>query len=281
MKNKSFWGILLFVGMFLVAGVGFMGCEKNNGPSGGGGSSSDGNGGGGSTLVNDSLEHCWELIISYTYEGKAYKDTAYAWATQKEILREDSAAKAEGVTMTYKLSTAQTEGECDAMNMDPNSERCWEITYKYKGENQSYTEYAWTTLKEVQEWQKEAAKSGMTMTYKANYDAYDEDACEDLNSSGPIDPEPSVPAVYIKHPWGTGLDASWSWEKMDYDSYDEYYYYVGDWGGVGANINSEPSDAGATWFSANSIYGASDLYVGQMARFVYYASDGTLYVYAY
>jgi hypothetical protein len=276
MKNKNFWSILLFVGMFLVAGVGFMSCEKNNGPSGG--SSSDGGSGGGSTVVNDTLEHCWEATAKYNYGGEIETYTHHIWATQKEMQRIDSMHKTEEdvVEYTYKLSTAKSKSECDALDIDPNEAQCWQITYTYKGEGSPFEmEYVWTTLTEIQKWEKEAAQSGVTMTYTQRF-TKDEYSCNELNGN---DPEPSVPAVYIKHPWGTGQDASWSWEQMNYDNSGEYYYYYGAWGGVGANINDAPTDADAVWYPEDEIYGANNCSMGDYVEFRYV--NGSLSVYLY
>lgn len=272
MKNKNFWSILLFAGMFIVAGVSFNSCEqKSSGGSGGGGS--EGGGGGGST-VTDSLEHCWQVILQY--KGDPEKDTIYVWETKKEIEKEIQEAKKDSAFsfVAYNLSTAKTESECEATDIDPDVPMCWRVTVSNK-EGQSYTEYMWGTKNEILAAEKDALKEGMQFEYYESY-AEDEYSCLEKNGN---DPEPSVPAVYIKHPWGTGQDASWSWEQMNYDNSGEYYYYYGAWGGVGANINDAPTDADAVWYPEDEIYGANNCSMGDYVEFRYV--NGSLSVYLY
>ena len=258
MKKKSFWSMLLFAGMLMVAGFGFNSCEqKSSGGSGGGGSDRDGGGG----TVTDSLEHCWEIV--YQYKGESGKDTAYVWATQKEIedgVKESKSDSSYIAILSYNLSKAKTESECDAMGIDEYQKMCWEVTYYYYG--QSYTEYVWTNLKELQEWEKEAAKDSMTMTYRQSWPD-DEMSCEDLNQGGGSDTT-YVQSYYIKHPWDGG---SWAWYAMEYS--DGTYYAQGYWGGTGANINTVADDSGADWYPESEIIGASDVYVGQYVEFVF------------
>lgn len=78
---------------------------------------------------------------------------------------------------------------------------------------------------------------------------------------------------YIKHPWGTGADADWSWQLMTKES-DSEYTYTGLWGGVGANINTSPSDDGASWFPASSIGNSSDAQIGEEVTFVFVKETG-------
>ena len=61
---------------------------------------------------------------------------------------------------------------------------------------------------------------------------------------------PEEKHCYIKHPWGTGADADWSWQEMAEATYSVYdvYTYEGKWGGVGCNINDKAEDAGALWY---------------------------------
>lgn len=86
-----------------------------------------------------------------------------------------------------------------------------------------------------------------------------------------------TPEYYIKHPWGTGQDADWSWQPMKKQSAGTYIY-DGSWGGVGANINTKDDDENATWFPSSSIDGASNLSIGDNVRFVYYSSSKSLSV---
>lgn len=98
------------------------------------------------------------------------------------------------------------------------------------------------------------------------------------NPTDPTDPtdpqEPTTLDYYIKHPWGTGTEASWAWKKMTKQSNN--YVYEGIWGGVGANINTKASDNGAEWFPESEIAGASSLYVGDGVKFTYNPNQGTL-----
>lgn len=81
---------------------------------------------------------------------------------------------------------------------------------------------------------------------------------------------------YIKHPWGTGNDEDWSWQPMVKNGSN--YTYKGQWGGVGANINSKASDTGATWFSVNSISNSYNVWLGQEVTFTYNPSASSLSV---
>ena len=87
-------------------------------------------------------------------------------------------------------------------------------------------------------------------------------------------PDPSSASYYIKHPWGTGLDADWSWQEMTQSG--DNYVYEGLWGGVGANINTEANDKGATWIDKSDISGASELSIGDDVKFTYNPNNNTL-----
>lgn len=77
---------------------------------------------------------------------------------------------------------------------------------------------------------------------------------------------------YIKHPWGDGSDASWSWKPMTKSGSN--YTYTGLWGGIGANINTSADDSGSEWYAASSISGASSLSVGDKVTFTFVSSSG-------
>lgn len=83
-------------------------------------------------------------------------------------------------------------------------------------------------------------------------------------------------AYYIKHPWGNGSDSSWEWKPMTKEGNN--YTYTGEWGGVGANINTTADDSGADWFAASSISGASGLSIGTSVKFIYNPSASSLSV---
>jgi len=85
-----------------------------------------------------------------------------------------------------------------------------------------------------------------------------------------------TPAYYIKHPWGNGSDNSWEWKPMTKEGNN--YTYTGEWGGVGANINTVADDSGADWFAASSISGASRLSIGTSVKFIYNPSASSLSV---
>lgn len=86
--------------------------------------------------------------------------------------------------------------------------------------------------------------------------------------------EPTETTYYIKHPWGTGADSSWEWRPMT--KVGSNYEYEGLWGGVGANINTDPSDTGADWFPESAISGADALSIGDGVKFTYNPSNATL-----
>ena len=84
--------------------------------------------------------------------------------------------------------------------------------------------------------------------------------------------------MYIKHPWGTGADADWTWQEMQEDTYSVYkaYSYEGKWGGVGCNIADNAEGNDAAWYAADKIQYLSpeDLVlavpaVGTDVKFVY------------
>ena len=82
---------------------------------------------------------------------------------------------------------------------------------------------------------------------------------------------------YIKHPWGSGHDADWAWREMT-DIGNGKYSINGDWGGIGANINTSPNDEGAIWYPESAILG--DGYarsIGEWLTFVYDSYNNTLY----
>ena len=267
MKNRSFWSILLFAGMIIAAGVGFNSCEKSGGNSGGGSSS-----GGGGGAVTDSLEHCWEVTFSYAdYPEETYVE--HVWQTKKQMEKDIAEAKKDSAfaKISYKESDAKTKGECDALDINEDEYACWKLTYTYKGESQSETWYEWATLKAVKEGVHEAEKADNKLTYELA-DVYSPEACEKLNGGE----EPQVQTYYIKHPWGTGQDADWNWRMFEYD--EGVYYIYDEWGGVGANINTTPSDDGAIWIPEKDIYGSSNVSVGQNVVFEYNPKSQSLMV---
>lgn len=153
-----------------------------------------------------------------------------------------------------------------------NNPHCWEYTYTYSGTTVTY--YAWTTEAEmkagIEELKKETGVSNVS--YK-RASANDENSCEALNPT----PQPSTTDYYIKHPWGTGQDADWSWKSMTKfvdDSEGVGYYCEGKWGGVGVNINTKADDAGAKWFPSDKIYGADEVSIGQTCEFYYVIETG-------
>ena len=267
---------MLFVGMFLVAGVGFMSCEKNSGPSGGGGGGSSDGGSGTAIDISDTLPHCWKIVYKETYEGVTLVDSAYMWATAKEVKEAEQENKEkDGIIFTSITvdKNAKDEFDCELKNYDDYEKVCW----RFECEN-STTEYIfddWCTARRAEEICHDLLKEyDVVRNYYTSIE--DKDACEEMNGN---DPEPSVPAVYIKHPWGTGMDESWSWEQMNYDNSGEYYYYYGAWGGVGANINDAPTDADAVWYPEDEIYGANNCSMGDYVEFRYV--NGSLSVYLY
>ena len=159
--------------------------------------------------------------------------------------------------------------------VDPvDNKSCWEITYTYGGSSETY--YMWGTQAELQSEIKEMNDYGMNANYRA-YNVNDEYSCSALNQN---EPQPSA-AYYIKHPWGTGKDSDWSWEAMEQMDSDTYYY-VGYWGGVGANINTQPTDSGAEWISeANIIFQEGSCSIGELVIFFYIPNTNQLVVVPY
>ena len=86
--------------------------------------------------------------------------------------------------------------------------------------------------------------------------------------------DPTETNYYIKHPWGSGKPESWEWRQMA--KVGSNYEYEGIWGGVGANINTVPDDAGAAWFNLESISGSSSFSIGDGVRFTYNPSYASL-----
>lgn len=75
-------------------------------------------------------------------------------------------------------------------------------------------------------------------------------------------------ALWIKHPWGSGSDESWTWQQMTKESAD-VYVYVGAWGGIGANISYTPDDDMAVFIPASAIENADCASIGQSVIFEY------------
>ena len=99
-------------------------------------------------------------------------------------------------------------------------------------------------------------------------------SCDFESSSSGGGGEQETTEFYIKHPWGSGSDDSWSWEPMKKSG--NSYTYTGEWGGVGANINTSADDSGAEWYSASSISGASSLSIGDNVTFTFVSSNGAI-----
>lgn len=96
------------------------------------------------------------------------------------------------------------------------------------------------------------------------------------NPDGPTDPDqPQATDYFLKHPWGTGADTDWDWKDMTKGD-DGKYTVTGQWGGVGANVNTQKDDVGAEWYPADQIAGAATLSLGQEVTFVYDATSKSL-----
>jgi|GEM_PF-5740617 len=118
----------------------------------------------------------------------------------------------------------------------------------------------------------EAGTYDITFTYKEGDEAGAATAVK--VGEGPVEPEAEY---FIKHPWGTGLGADWTWKPLTKN--DKGLFVIEDaWGGVGANINTVASDEGAAWIPAADIAGAADIQVGAKVRFIYDADAKTLAV---
>ncbi len=68
-------------------------------------------------------------------------------------------------------------------------------------------------------------------------------------------PDPVEKHMYIKHPWGTGADADWTWQEMTECKYTVFdaYEYNGKWGGVGCNIADNAEGNNAAWYATADI----------------------------
>ena len=82
-------------------------------------------------------------------------------------------------------------------------------------------------------------------------------------------------AYFIKHPWGTGADADWTWKAMEYAP--EILWFHNDfWGGVGCNIADNAEGENASWFAAaNIIFRPENVEPakGTYAVFMYYPAE--------
>lgn len=87
-------------------------------------------------------------------------------------------------------------------------------------------------------------------------------------------------AYFIKHPWGTGADADWTWKPLTYTPEEDGVWYIIDlWGGVGCNIADNAEGENASWFAAADIVFLPDNKEpakGTVAQFVYYPADHML-----
>ena len=90
-----------------------------------------------------------------------------------------------------------------------------------------------------------------------------------------------VLTYYMKHPWGTGEDADWSWKELT-DNGDGSYSVVAAYGGTGVNVNTAASDAGAMWFGdpfvfdpseAQSTIHLSSVEIGDECTFTYWKDN--------
>ncbi len=86
---------------------------------------------------------------------------------------------------------------------------------------------------------------------------------------------PQQVAYFIKHPWGTGADADWTWKAMEYAP--EILWFHNDfWGGVGCNIADNAEGENASWFAAaNIIFRPENVEPakGTYAVFMYYPAE--------
>ena len=162
-------------------------------------------------------------------------------------------------------------------NPDPdpqdNQPHCWEVTITYSYYQQTEAIYVWmpeAELKSIIQGLKN--EEGIANVTYNRASANDENSCEALN-----DPQSQYPDIYIKHPWGTGADADWKWKQMSTDD-GNTYYYEGRWGGVGANINTSASDAGAMWYPQSDIYGAYEVEVGESVVFYFDLNSAEMWV---
>lgn len=86
---------------------------------------------------------------------------------------------------------------------------------------------------------------------------------------------PQQVAYFIKHPWGTGADADWTWKALEYTAEEQAWYRNDVWGGVGCNIADNAEGENASWFAAADIVFLPDQEPakGTAAQFIYYPAD--------
>lgn len=86
---------------------------------------------------------------------------------------------------------------------------------------------------------------------------------------------PQQVAYFIKHPWGTGADADWTWKPLTYTTEEQAWYILDLWGGVGCNIADNAEGENASWFAAADIVflPENEPAKGTAAQFVYYPAD--------
>ena len=82
-------------------------------------------------------------------------------------------------------------------------------------------------------------------------------------------------SYFIKHPWGTGLDADWTWKPLEFTAEEQAWYILDLWGGVGCNIADNAEGENASWFAAADIVflPENEPAKGTAAQFVYYPAD--------
>ena len=109
--------------------------------------------------------------------------------------------------------------------------------------------------------------------YDANLDLLDCNYAPSTNDTVPgPGPEPTDVTYYIKNGWNGG---DWTWEEMTANADKTEWTYTNVFGGTGVNINTESSDAGATWFAVAAILG-DEIAAGDSVTFTYNVEDKTV-----
>lgn len=86
---------------------------------------------------------------------------------------------------------------------------------------------------------------------------------------------------YIKHPWGTGLDEDWQYDRLTRIGTTTEYWTVGEWGGIGANISTFElmfEEDGPAWIPESQMDMTGNISIGDRVKFTYNANNKTLQV---
>ncbi|MBR1787094.1 MAG: starch-binding protein, partial [Paludibacteraceae bacterium] len=229
-----------------------------------------------------------DYVINIAEDG-VYNVTITFNAETKEVaanaVKEGDAPQPEAVYVVAGMAAIVNGAAWDGSNEENKMELVDGVyTLVVKGKELTAGTYEFKIVKDGSAWIpdgmgnnsqlviEEAGTYDITFTYKEGDEAGAATAVK--VGEGPVEPEAEY---FIKHPWGTGLGADWTWKPLTKN--DKGLFVIEDlWGGEGANINTVASDEGADWYPAADIAGAADIQVGAKVRFIYDADAKTLAV---